>query len=92
MDMDTNEITIDRIVGFQWDELGTDIEDELPTPTSSPVQNIAPVIPPTETVDSLDRGDGFDLDLAKVLLDISVMPALISPIEESDLKPRSWRP
>ena len=85
MDMDTNEITINRIVGFQWDEPGTDVEDELPTPTSSPAQNIAPVIPPTETADSLDRGDGFDLDLAKVLLDISVMPALISPIEESEV-------
>ena len=34
MDMDTNEITIDRIVGFQWDGPGTDVEDELPTLTS----------------------------------------------------------
>ena len=89
MDMDTNEITINRIVGFQWDEPGTDVEDELPTPTSSPVQNIAPVIPPTEIVDLFDRGDGFDLDLAKVLLDISVMPALISPIEESEVSTKS---
>ena len=89
MDMDTNEITINRIVGFQWDEPGTDVEDELPTPTSSPVQNIGPVIPPAETADSLDWGDGFDLDLAKVLLDISVMPALISPIEESEVPPTS---
>ena len=89
MDMDTNEITINRIIGFQWDEPGTDVEDELPTPTSSPAENIAPVIPPTETADSLDRGDGFDLDLAKVLLDISVMPALISPIEESEVPPTS---
>ena len=45
------------------------------------------MIPPTETADSLDRGDGFDLDLAKVLLDISVMPELISPIEESEVPP-----
>ena len=89
MDMDTNEININRIVGFQWDEPGTDFEDELPTPASSPVQNIAPVILPTETADSLDRGDGFDLDLAKVLLDISVMPELISPIEESEVPPTS---
>ena len=89
MDMDTNEITIDRIVGFQWDGPGTDVEDELPTPASSPVQNVAPVIPPTGTADSLDRGDGFDLDLEKVLLDISVMPVLISPIEESEVLPTS---
>ena len=65
MDMDTNEITIDRIVGFQWDRPGTDVEDELPTPASSPVQNVVPVIPPTGTADSLDRGDGFRFRLGK---------------------------
>ena len=37
MDMDTNEITINRIVGFEWDEEGTDLEDEMPTPVLSPV-------------------------------------------------------
>ena len=47
------------------------------------------MIPPTETADSLDRGDGFELDLAKVMLDVSVMPALISPIEESEVPPTS---
>ena len=31
MDMDTNDITINRIVGFEWDETGTDLEDEMPT-------------------------------------------------------------
>ena len=82
MDMATSEITISRIVGFQWDDPGTDVEDELPAPVLSPVQNVAPVIPPTDAADLLDQGDGFDLDLAKVMLDVSVMPALISPIEE----------
>ena len=38
MDMDTNEITINRIVGFEWDEAGTDLEDEMPTPVSSPTR------------------------------------------------------
>ena len=84
-----NEITINWIVGFQWDDPGTDVEDEMPAPALSPVQNVAPVIPPTETEDSLDRGDGFDLDLARVMLDVSVMPALISPIEESEVPPTS---
>ena len=69
MDMDTSDITISRIVGFQWDDPGTDVEDELPAPVLSPVQN--------------------DLDLAKVMLDVSVMPALISPIEESEVPPSS---
>ena len=81
MDMDTSEITISRIVGFQWDDPGTDV--------LSPVQNVAPVIPPTEAADLLDRGDGFDLDLVKVMLDVSVMPALISPIEECEVPPSS---
>ena len=89
MNMDTNEITINRIVGFQWDDPGTDVEDEMPTPASSLAQNVAPVIPPTETADSFDRGDGFDLDLAKVMLDVSVMPALISTIEDSEVPPTS---
>ena len=89
VDMDTSEITISRIVGFQWDDPGTDVEDELPAPVLSPVQNVAPVIPPTETADLLDRGDGFDLDLAKVMLDVSVMPALILPIEECEVPPSS---
>ena len=89
MDMDTSEITISRIVGFQWDDPGTDVEDELPAPVLSSVQNVAPVIPPTEAADLLDRGDGFDLDLAKVMLDVSVMPALITPIEECQVPPPS---
>ena len=37
MDMDTNEITIARIIGFDWKDTGTDVEDELPTPASSPI-------------------------------------------------------
>ena len=37
MDMDTNENTISRIVRFEWDEPGTDLEDEMPTPVLSPV-------------------------------------------------------
>ena len=55
MDMDTNEITINRIVGFQWDDPGTDLEDEMPTPVASPIQIVAPVIPPAGTADPLGR-------------------------------------
>ena len=89
MDMDTNEITISRIVGFEWDEAGTDLEDEMPTPVLSPVQIVAPVIPPAGTADPLGRGDGFDLDLAKVMCDVSVIPSLITPLEESEVPPPS---
>ena len=89
MDMDTSEITISRIVGFQWDDPGTDVEDELPAPVLSPVQIVAPVIPPTKAADLLDRGDGFDLDLPKVMLDVSVMPPMILPVEECEVPPSS---
>ena len=53
MDMDTNEITINRIVGFESDEAGTDLEDEMPIPVSSPVQIVTYL---------LGRGDDFDFD------------------------------
>ena len=87
MDMDTNEITINRIVGFQWDDPGTDLEDEMSTPVLSPVQIVAPVIPPAGTADPFGRGDGFDL--AKVMLDVSVMPSMISPLEDCEVPPPS---
>ena len=77
MDMDTNEITINRIVGFEWDSV------------LSPVQIVAPVIPPVGTADPFGRGDGFDLDLAKVMCDVSVIPSMITPLEESEVPPPS---
>ena len=89
MDMDTNEITINRIVGLNWDDEGTDLEDEMPTPVSSPVQIVAPVIPPVGPVDPFGRGDGFDFDLAKVMCNVSVLPALITPLENSEVLPQS---
>ena len=86
MDMGTNEITINRIVGFQWDDPGTDLEDEMPTPVVSPIQIVAPVIPPAGTADPFGRGVGFDL--AKVRLDVSVI-SMISPLEEYEVPPPS---
>ena len=85
MDMDTNEITINRIVGFEWDEAGTDLEDEMPTPVLSPTQIVVPVIPPAGTADPFGQGDGFDLDLAKVMCDVSVIPSLISLLQDVEV-------
>ena len=42
---------------------------------------------PVEPGDSQELGDNFDLDLVKVLLDVSVMPTLISPNEDSVVSP-----
>ena len=57
MDMDTNKITINRIIGFEWDE------DEGQTAVASPVEVVT---------DPFGRGDNFDFDLAKVMCDVSV--------------------
>ena len=46
MNMDTNEISINRIVGFAWNDGGTDVEDELPSPVLSPVRIESPAIAP----------------------------------------------
>ena len=53
MNMDTSEISINRIVGFAWNNGGTDVEDELPTPASSPNQIVVPVIPRQEQMTPL---------------------------------------
>ena len=79
MDMDTNEITINLIIGFEWDEAGTDLEDEGPTAVASPVEVVT---------DPFGCGDNFDVDLAKVMCDVSVIPSIITPIEELHLRPR----
>ena len=59
---------------------GTDLEDEMPTPDDSPgsvaVSAAGAVVP---QVFPAARG-GFDLELAKALLDVSVVPMMITPI------------
>ena len=57
----------------------------MQTPVLSPGQIVAPVIPPAGTADPFD----FDLDLAKVMCDVSVIPSMISPLEESEVAPPS---
>ena len=82
MNMDTSEISINRIVGFAWNDGGTDVEDELPTPASSPNQIVVPAIPPAGTDDPFGRGESFDLELAKVICEVSVLPSLVTPLVE----------
>ena len=59
---------------------GTDLEDELPTPDDSPgsVAISGPEAAVSEVCPA-PRG-GFDLELVKVLLDVSVMPMMLMPI------------
>ena len=82
--MDTNEISIDRIVGFAWNNGGTDVEDVLPSPVLSPVRIVSPSVTPADSVDPVGAVENFDMDLAKVLCDVSVLPALITPLVEEE--------
>ena len=84
MNMDTNEISINRIVGFAWNDGGTDVEDELPSPVLSPVRIVSPAISPAGSDDPFGRGEIFDLDLAKVFCDVSVLPSLVTPLVDAE--------
>ena len=63
------------------------MEDELPTPISSPTQIAVPAIPPAGTVDPFGRGEGFDIELAKVMCEVSVLPSLVSLLQEVVVPP-----
>ena len=84
MNMDTNEISIDRIVGFAWNDGGTDVEDVLPSPVLSPVRIVSPSVTPADSADPVGGVENFDMDLAKVLCDVSVLPALVTPLVEEE--------
>ena len=84
MNMDTNEISINRIVGFAWNDSGTDVEDELPSPVLSPVRITSPSLAPAGSDDPFGWGENFDLDLAKVFCDVSVLPSLVTPLVDAE--------
>ena len=84
MNMDTNEISISRIVGFAWNDSGTDVEDELPSPVASPGPIMSPTLAPADSNDPFGRGVNFDLDLENVFCDAAVLPSLVTPLEDTE--------
>ena len=84
MNMDTNEISINHIVGFAWNDSGTDVEDELPSPVASPDRIVSPPLAPADSNDPFGRGVNFDLDLAGVFCDAAVLPSLVTPLEDAE--------
>ena len=48
----------------------------------SPNQIVVPAIPPAGTDDPFGRGESFDLELAKVICEVSVLPPLVTPLVE----------
>ena len=66
INMDTNEISISGIIGFPWNDSGTDVEDELPSPVAPPDTIMSPPFAPEDACDPFGRDTNYDLDLADV--------------------------
>ena len=82
--MDTNEISISGIIGFPWNDSGTDVEDELPSPVAPPDPIMSPPLAPEDASDPFGRDTNYDLDLADVFQDATVLPALVTPLEDTE--------
>ena len=57
---------------------GTDLEDERPTPVGSPSPGIDESVP-------LSATSGVDLELARALLEVGVLPAMVTPIVDPEV-------
>ena len=84
INMDTNEISISGIIGFPWNDSGTDVEDELPSPVAPPDTIMSPPFTPEDVSDLFGRDTNYDLELADVFQDVTVLPALVTPLEVTD--------
>ena len=62
------------------EDSGTDLEDKLPTPNSSPSTNTAKL-----EVGPAPRG--VDLELARALLEVGVLPSMVTPIIDPVVEP-----
>ena len=76
--------TSQLIIGFPWNDSGTDVEDELPSPVVSPDTIMSPPFAPEDVRDPFGRDTNYDLDLAYVFQDATVLPALVTPLEVTD--------
>ena len=84
INMDTNEISISGIIGFPWNDSGTDVKDELPSPVAPPDPIMSPPLAPEDASDPFGRDTNYDLDLADVFQDATVLPALVTPLEDTE--------
>ena len=78
-DVDSNTVVFPELGVAPLIDSGTDLEDELPTPNDSPdsvvVRSAVAAVP---EVCPAPRG-GFYLELVKALLDVSMVPMMITP-------------
>ena len=83
MNMDTNEISISGIVGFP----GTTVERMWRTscpPGGISRSDYVPAPCPADSSDPFGRGVNYDLDLADVFRDATVLPSLVTPLEDAE--------
>ena len=57
---------------------GTDVEDEQPTPVGSPSPVVDRAVP-------LSASSGVDLELTRVLLEVGVLPVMVTPIVDPEV-------
>ena len=57
---------------------GTDLEDEMPTPVGSPSTDDSKPVPGSTS-------SGVDQELARALLEIGVLPAMVTPIADPEV-------
>ena len=57
---------------------GTDLEDERPTPVGSPSPGVDKSVP-------LSATSGVDLELARALLEVGVLPVKVTPIVDPEV-------
>ena len=87
LNMDTDVITFRELGVAPLNDSGTGIKDELPTPTDSPVPGEVCSIVTAEPQVLPVQEDGFDLELAKIMLEVSVMPMMITLINDPMVSP-----
>ena len=82
-DVDSDMVVFPELGIAPLIDSGTDLEDELPTPDDSPGSvTVCSAVAAVPEVCPAPRG-GFDLELAKALLDVLVVPMMITPIVDS---------
>ena len=73
MNMTYRSVVIPELGVAPLEDSGTDLEDELPTPDGSPSTDASkPVLGP--------MSPGVDLELARTLLELGVLPTMVTPI------------
>ena len=60
------------------------MEDELPSPVAPPDTIMSPPFAPEDASDPFGRDTNYDLDLADVFQDATVLPVLVTPLEVTD--------